>query len=131
MHLKLVGKMGKEKDNKCTDNSLAGAKIVLYPSEGIGDIGMEKLKEMAERNKDKSILFEYNEIQESFAQRMQEVREEEKQKIVDAFAGQVLQGMTAGFYSMDYAHGWKPEDIAKECYDIAEAMYKERSRRNG
>lgn len=55
----------------------------------------------------------------------------EKQKIIDGFAGQVLQGMTAGFYSMDYAHGWKPEEIAKECYNIAEAMYKERNERNG
>lgn len=61
----------------------------------------------------------------------EEKRQEKKNDIIDGFAGQVLQGMTAGFYSMDYAHGWKPEEIAKECYDIAEAMYAERSRRNG
>lgn len=88
------------------------------------------LRDIIDRNNSKSIYLEYNDIQESFAKRMAEVRKEEKQKIIDGFAGQVLQGMTAGFYSMDYAHGWKPEEIAKECYNIAEAMYKERNERN-
>lgn len=109
--------MGKEKDNKCTDNSIDGAKLASITID-------------ADSYKDKLIFIECNDIQKSFAKRMAEVKQEDKQKIVDSFAGQVLQGMTAGFYSMDHAHGWKPEDIAKECYDIAEAMYKERSKRN-
>lgn len=98
--------------NKCDYDPFKDAKLVFVNKDMI-----DQIEEIA---KDEPALMA---IKESL--------DEEKQAVIDSFAGQVLQGMMAGFYSMDYAHGWKNEDIAKECYNLAEAMYKERNQRSG
>lgn len=53
----------------------------------------------------------------------------EPEGLRDQFAGQFLQGMAAGFHSVNAAHGWTPEEIAKECYAYADAMLRERVKR--
>ncbi|MDH0287703.1 hypothetical protein N7414_01140 [Pseudomonas sp. GD04087] len=40
----------------------------------------------------------------------------------DYFAGKVVQGFMAGYYSNPESCGWSNEDIAKEGYKLADAM---------
>lgn len=40
----------------------------------------------------------------------------------DYFAGKVVQGFMAGYYSSPESCGWSNEDIAKEGYKLADAM---------
>ena len=52
---------------------------------------------------------------------------EDGMTLLDYFAGQAL----VGFNFADPREWWQNEEIAKSCYDIAQAMLSERARRGG
>ena len=46
----------------------------------------------------------------------------------DYFAGQILSGFYAGYIANENLHAISPEEIAKEMYEVADAMLKEREK---
>ncbi len=44
----------------------------------------------------------------------------------DWFAGQALQGLAAGLNAQEEWHGWSSGEFAKEAFELADAMLKER-----
>ena len=46
--------------------------------------------------------------------------------IRDFFAAKVCNGFYSGVFSMNEVHGWSHEEIAKEAYQMADAMLKVR-----
>ena len=55
------------------------------------------------------------------------MKDEEREHLIDYFAGQILNGVYA--YGLNYSDIKGNASIAKSCYDVAEALLKERDSR--